>query len=69
MGQSWVRFPNSHLHVCEGGRDMMLLCEMQKSGEMNFDVQFIAHEIFQSLGLYIGFGGRLSNVSLSHNST
>ena len=38
MGQSWDRFPNSHLHVCERGRDMVLLCEMQKSGEEDFDV-------------------------------
>ena len=38
MGQSWDRFPNSHLHVCERGRDMVLLCEMQKSGEVDFNV-------------------------------
>ena len=38
MGLSLDRFPNSHLRVCERGRDMVLLCEMQKSGEVNFDV-------------------------------
>ena len=38
MGLSSDRFPNSHLHVCERGRDIVLLCEMQKSGEVNFDV-------------------------------
>ena len=38
IGLSWDRFPNSHLHVRGRGRDMVLLCEMQKSGEVDFDV-------------------------------
>jgi len=28
---------NSHFHVCEGGRDMVLLCGMRISGEVNFE--------------------------------
>ena len=34
---SWDRFPNSHLHACERGRDMVLLCGMRGSGEVNFE--------------------------------